>query len=141
MRGSGLYLKALLEGFDEIPDIPDEIRTHIQEQYRLHGIGWLQQQLAQQDAGALQHLDPHNPQRLMRALEVKWHTGKSIREFQKGSKRQLPWQIIKTGMDLPRAELYQRINQRVLNMVEAGLFEEAEQLYPYRHLTPPNGGV
>ncbi len=134
--GSGLYLKALLEGFDEIPDIPDEIRTHIQEQYRLHGIGWLQQQLAQQDAGALQHLDPHNPQRLMRALEVKWHTGKSIREFQKGSKRQLPWQIIKTGMDLPRAELYQRINQRVLNMVEAGLFEEAEQLYPYRHLTP-----
>lgn len=134
--GSGLYLKALLEGFDDIPDIPEEIRLRIQDAYQRYGIGWLQEQMARHDADTLQHLDAKNPQRLMRALEVKLHTGKSIREFQQGKKLRLPWRVIKTGMDLPRSELYRRIDQRVLHMVEAGLFEEAERLHPYRHLTP-----
>lgn len=134
--GSGLYLKALLEGFDDIPEIPSSLREEIRQQYRLHGLSWLQQQMAQHDADTLRQLDPQNPQRLMRALEVKMHTGKSIREFQKGAKMHLPWRIIKIGLNVPRPELYQRIDQRVLDMVAAGLFDEAEKLYPYRHLTP-----
>lgn len=134
--GSGLYLKALLEGFDDIPDVPEEIRAHIQHQYKLYGLTWLQEQMAEHDKETLQHLDVQNPQRLMRALEVRLHTGKSIREFQQGNRKQLPWKVVKIGLDLPRTELYQRINQRVMDMVEAGLFEEAERLYPYRNLTP-----
>ncbi len=134
--GSGLYLKALLEGFDDIPDVPEEIRAYIQHQYRLQGLDWLKEQMAEHDKETLQHLDAQNPQRLMRALEVRLHTGKSIREFQKGIRKELPWKVIRIGLDLPRTELYQRINHRVKEMIKAGLMEEAERLYPYRNLTP-----
>lgn len=134
--GSGLYIRALLEGFDDIPEIPDEVRGEIQRQYQLNGLSWLQQQMALHDEQALQQIDRHNPQRLMRALEVKLHTGKSIREFQTGKKKELPWSVVKIGLELPRKELYQRIDQRVISMVEHGLFGEAEQLFAHRHLTP-----
>ncbi|GIV37754.1 MAG: tRNA dimethylallyltransferase 1 [Cyclobacteriaceae bacterium] len=146
--GSGLYIKALLEGFDDIPEIPHHIRKEIQEEYHNKGLTWLQQELAVHDAEAWLHIDRNNPRRLMRALEVKRYTGKSIRHFQQGKKKNLPWQVNlplqvnlpwqvkKIALDWPRDVLYHRINQRVLDMVNNGLFGEAERLYPHRHLSP-----
>jgi tRNA dimethylallyltransferase len=133
--GSGLYLRALLHGFDEVPDIPAHIRGEIQRSYLEKGLGWLRDELRHHDVRALHALDPNNPQRLMRALEVVYATGKSLLDYQTGRKRNLPWTVIKIALEVPRAELYRRIDQRVRDMVEAGLFQEAEGLRPYRHLT------
>ncbi len=134
--GSGLYIKALLEGFDAIPEVPRHIRQELQHQYQQHGLTWLQRQMELHDSETLQHLDRNNPQRLMRALEVRLHTGRSIRTFQSGKKRNLPWRVCKIAPYWPRQVLYERINRRVMDMVRQGLFDEAKQLNPYRHLTP-----
>lgn len=130
--GSGLYIKALLEGFDEIPEVPDEIREEITERYKLEGLAWLQQTVQQLDPEQYAKLDRQNPARLMRALEVVKATGLSIGSFQKQNKRTLPFRVIKIGLELDRTELYNRIDERMDKMIEAGLFEEAERLYPHR---------
>jgi tRNA dimethylallyltransferase len=130
--GSGLYIKALLEGFDDIPEVPDEIRDELADRYARQGLGWLQAALKQTDPETFFTLDAQNPQRLLRALEVKLATGKSIREFQKNQKRQVPFRVIKLGLDVEREELYKRIDKRMDGMIEAGLFSEAEKLFPFR---------
>lgn len=130
--GSGLYAKALLEGFDDIPEVPDEIRDEISERYQKYGLTWLQQELEKRDPVCFDRVDQQNPARLSRALEVVWATGKSITSFQKKQKRILPFTVIKIGLELGRGELYRRIDERMDKMIEAGLFEEAEKLYPYR---------
>lgn len=130
--GSGLYVRALLEGFDDIPEVPDEIRDEIAERYQKHGLSWLQQELKKRDPICFDRVDQQNPARLSRALEVVWATGKSITSFQKKQKRVLPFTVIKIGLELERQELYRRIDERMDKMIEAGLFEEAEKLYPYR---------
>jgi tRNA dimethylallyltransferase len=130
--GSGLYIKAVCEGFDEIPEIPAHIRREIMQQYDVYGIRWLQQQMHVLDPELFKKLDQQNPHRLVRALEVKMGTGMSLAAFQKREKRKLDFAVIKLGLELPRAELYTRIDQRMENMIEAGLFEEAEGLYPFK---------
>jgi tRNA dimethylallyltransferase len=130
--GSGLYIQALLEGFDDIPEVPDEIRDEITERYEHEGLVWLQQTLQRLDPQHYPTMDQQNPARLMRALEVVLTTGKSISTFQKKQKRVLPFQVIKIGLELDRDVLYKRIDDRMDRMVEAGLFEEAKELYPYR---------
>lgn len=131
--GSGLYIKALLEGFDDIPEVPDNIREDITSHYRANGLEWLQVKLQELDPGHWQTVDQHNPARLMRALEVVMATGKSISSFQTKQKRQLPFQVIKIGLELEREFLYKRIDDRMDSMIENGLFEEAKALYPFRH--------
>jgi tRNA dimethylallyltransferase len=130
--GSGLYLKALLEGFDDIPEVPESIREELAARYAQHGLAWLQAKMEEVDPAGLAALDSKNPQRLLRALEVKLATGKSITGFQKKQKRHLPFRVIKIGLEVDRALLYQRINNRMDAIIEAGLFQEAESLYPYR---------
>lgn len=130
--GSGLYIKALLEGFDDIPEVPDEIREAISEKYKAHGLPWLQQEVQKLDPEYFGIADQQNPVRLSRALEVVLATGSSITSFQKRQKRVLPFKVIKIGLELEREELYRRIDERMDAMIEAGLFEEAEKLYPYR---------
>lgn len=130
--GSGLYVKALLEGFDDIPEVPDEIREELAARYAEHGLAWLQAKMKEVDPAGLAALDSKNPQRLLRALEVKLATGRSITAFQKKQKRHLPFRVIKIGLEVERALLYQRIDSRMDAMIEAGLFEEAKSLYPYR---------
>jgi tRNA dimethylallyltransferase len=131
--GSGLYVRALLEGFDDIPEIPDEIRGQLQEEYEKNGLIWLQAKITEIDPLYSRQIDLQNPQRLMRALEVKMATGQSIGSFQKREKRALPFRVIKIGLELVRTELYNRIEQRLDGMIETGLFAEAEQLYPFRN--------
>jgi len=132
--GSGLYVKALLEGFDDIPEIPDGLRDQLVEQYEQHGLPWLQQQLNELDPVHFQNIDQQNPVRLMRALEVRLATGKSISSFQQRAKRELPFKVIKIGLEVEREQLYRRIDERMDSMIAAGLFEEAQALYPLRAL-------
>lgn len=132
--GTGLYIKAFCEGMDEIPTVDESVRQELQEQYQQHGIKWLQQQLQQHDALFAEKGEMHNPQRMLRALEVLRSTGSSILQFRKGEKQQRNFNIIKIGLDLPREELYQRINNRVDVMMNEGLLQEAKEVYPLRHL-------
>lgn len=130
--GSGLYVRALLEGLDDIPEVPEGIRNEIINQYETNGLDWLQQEMKRLDPEYFQMIDQRNPARLIRALEVVKATGKSISAFQKRQKRENPYQVIKIGLDLERLFLYQRIDDRMDHMIQQGLFEEARALYPYR---------
>lgn len=129
--GTGLYIKAFCEGLDDMPPLSPEIRTGIQEQYQQNGLAWLQQQVQEQDPLFYSTGEIQNPQRLMRALEVKQATGQSIRTFQQQKKVARPFNIIKLGLELPKPELHARINARVDGMIKQGLKEEAEKLYPF----------
>lgn len=132
--GTGLYIKAFCEGLDEIPAIDETIRKNIREEYEAHGISWLQSAMQKEDPLYFEKGEIQNPQRLMRALEVKRGTGQSILFFQLKEKQQRDFNIIKIGVELPRPVLYERINQRVDNMMEEGLLEEVKSLQPYKHL-------
>lgn len=132
--GTGLYIKAFCEGMDEIPATDEALRNELQLNYQQHGIEWLQQQLQQYDPLFATKGEMQNPQRMLRALEVVRSTGGSIIAFRKGEKQQRNFNIIKIGLDLPREELYNRINYRVDVMMEEGLLKEAKEMYPLRHL-------
>lgn len=131
--GSGLYIRAVCEGLDEMPEVPRQVRENLAENYRQFGLAWLQDRLRELDPEAYASIDSKNPQRLMRALEVRMHSGRSILSFRSNKRREHDFCIIKIGLDLPRQELYKRIDARMDAMVAAGLFEEAARLYPLRH--------
>jgi tRNA dimethylallyltransferase len=130
--GTGLYIRAFCEGLDQIPAIEETIRNDIKKQYQDNGIEWLQQQLKEIDPLYAEKGEMQNPQRMMRALEVKAGTGQSIISFQSQQKKQRPFNIIKIGMELPRPVLYDRINRRVDIMMQDGLLEEAKTVLPFR---------
>ncbi len=132
--GSGLYVKALLEGFDDIPEVADEVRDQLIEEFEDKGLLWLQNKMRELDPDHFQKIDQKNPVRLMRALEIKISTGKSISSFQTLPKKEHPFTVIKIGLELDRVELYKRIDDRMDQMIALGLFEEATQLLPYRNL-------
>lgn len=131
--GTGLYIKAFCEGLDEIPAVDETIRQNISTGYTTRGLAWLQQQVQQHDPIYWQAGEIQNPQRLMRALEVKLGTGLSITSFQKKQPVKRPFNIIKIGIDLPRPQLYNNIDIRVDEMEHAGLVAEVQNLLPYRH--------
>jgi tRNA dimethylallyltransferase len=132
--GTGLYIKAFCEGLDEIPAVSSEIREMINSSYEAGGLSWLHNEVKEIDPDYYATGEIQNPQRLIRALEVKRSTGKSIRQFQEGEKQKRDFSIIKIGLDLPRPELYNRINQRVERMMQLGLLEEVNSLLPYQKL-------
>jgi tRNA dimethylallyltransferase len=132
--GTGLYIKAFCEGMDEIPAIDPLVRDSIAAQYREGGIEWLQNEARVQDPDYYATGEIQNPQRLMRALEVKLSTGRSIRSFQQGKKAARNFAVIKIGLDLPRETLYQHINHRVDDMIQQGLVEEVKSLIPFQSL-------
>ena len=131
--GTGLYIKAFAEGLDDIPAISINIRGEIMNSLEVNGLAWLQEQVIKHDPAFWQIVEQQNPQRLLRGLEVVLSTGKSITSFRKGGKKQRPFNIIKAGIDLPRPELNDRINNRVDTMIAAGLPAEVESLLPYQH--------
>ena len=131
--GTGLYIKAFSEGMDAIPAIDPAIRLQIQNDLSNNGLAWLQEQVEKLDPtywAAADLGEQQNAQRLSRALEVVLGTGQSILDFQQQQKKHRPFAIQKIGLEMPRAQLYDRINQRVLQMVEQGLEEEVRSLVP-----------
>lgn len=132
--GSGLFADAVTKGFDEIPEVAQEIRVRIQADYGEKGLDWLQAQVAEVDPEYFAQVDRQNPQRLMRALEVCLGTGLKFSSFRVKKQVLRPFGIIKIGLDRDREELYRRIDLRMDQMVEAGLFDEADALFGKRHL-------
>lgn len=132
--GTGLYIKALCEGVDDIPAIPESVRLKVNALYQTVGIAGLQEKLKLVDPVYFADGEIKNPQRVMRAIEVCLHTGKSIRYFQQGSAKPRPFRVCYLGMDVPREKLHQNINTRVDEMMQAGLLKEVEQLIPFRTL-------
>lgn len=132
--GTGLYIKAFAEGLDLIPPVDPSVRQFVTAQYEAHGLTWLQNEVVKNDPLFITRGDIENPRRLMRALEVKLGTGQSITTFQTDQRNIRDFQILQTGLELPRAQLYDRIDERVDKMLAAGLVAEARSLLPYRSL-------
>jgi len=132
--GSGLYVRALLEGFDEMPPVPDGLREQINKEYEANGLSWLQAHVKQVDPDYYEVVDIQNPHRLIRALELYRAWQKPMHELRKQKKLEHPFQIVKIGLELEREELYTRIDIRMDAMIEQGLFAEAEKFYPLRNL-------
>lgn len=133
--GTGLYIKAFLEGMDPIPDVSEDIRNDITEQYFQYGLNWLQDEVKKNDPIFYKTGEIQNPQRLMRALEVVKATGRSIMDFRKGEKAKRNFEVQKIALELPKELLHRNINTRVDQMVEDGLVEEVQSLYKFRHFT------
>jgi len=136
--GSGLFIKAVCEGFDEFPDPVPGLREKLNQELEDNGIGSLQEKLKISDPEYYDMVDLNNPQRVIRALEVSESTGKPFSSYHKSTINKRPFRIIKFGLDLPRADLYQRINRRVNTMLQHGLVEEAKSLLPHRRLNALN---
>ncbi len=136
--GSGLYVKAICEGFDELPPVDQEIRNKLNTLYNNKGITWLQEQLKTADPAYFAQVDINNPQRIIRALEVMESTGNKFSSYHTAETKNRSFNIIKIGLNLPRALLYERINIRVDDMIKQGLLDEVTALLPYRLLNALN---
>jgi tRNA dimethylallyltransferase len=132
--GTGLYIKALCEGLDEMPDTNPDINAQIETTYKEQGIIWLQQAIAAEDPEFYKTGEIHNPARMLRALAFVRTTGTSITQYRTRQPKVRPFSIVKVALDLPREVLYTRINKRVDIMLSQGLVAEVQALIPYRHL-------
>lgn len=132
--GTGLYIKAFCEGLDIIPFVDPEVRQRLSVAYNELGIVWLKEEIQKTDALFYAKGEMGNPQRMLRALEVKISSGKSVLEYHTAIKSPRSFSIRKIGLTLPRKELNTRIDMRVDMMMRNGLPEEAAVLYPYRSL-------
>jgi len=132
--GTGLWFHALNYGLDAIPEVPLSVREELQKILEIKGLQALQQELADKDPVYYRQADIHNPRRVIRALEVIRYTGKPFSAFRSGKPKERPFDSLWFGLDLPREHLYRKIEQRVYQMMEQGLEDEARHLYPYRQL-------
>ena len=129
--GTGLYIKAFCEGLDEIPSVDVSIRSKINSDYEEKGLAWLQEEIRMKDPDFYKVGEIQNPQRMLRALEVVESTGQSVLHFRKGNKTPRNFNIIKIGLDLPKEQLHQHINERVDRMIEDGLVKEVKGLQSF----------
>lgn len=132
--GSGLYIRALCEGMDDLPQADEALRRELEVRLATEGLEALAEQLRELDPTYFDVVDRSNPARVVRALEVCLQTGRPYSEQRTGVRRERPFRIIKIGVELPRDMLYDRINRRVDAMIAEGLEAEARKLYPYRAL-------
>lgn len=133
--GSGLYVKALCEGMDDLPQADDQLRARLTLRLADEGVAALAEELRRLDPVYWEIVDRNNPARVMRALEVCLQTGRPYSEQRTGQKRRRPFRIIKIGVDMPREQLYERIDRRVDMMMAEGLEQEARAMYLYRALS------
>ena len=133
--GSGFYIDAVCNGLDDFPPADPELRAGLSRRLKEEGVESLRTQLRSLDPESYATLDLANGQRIVRALEVCLMTGRPFSSFKTRPARQRPFTIEKIGVTRPRAELYARIDARVLRMMEEGLMQEVESLYPQRQLT------
>jgi len=136
--GSMLYVDAVCKGIDDQPDVDLQIREKLMRELEEKGIEHLRLQLKQLDETYYQQVDLKNPKRLIRALEVCLMTGKPYSSFRTETTKKRPFQILKIGLNMDREQLYDRINQRVDQMMQAGLEAEARSIYAHRHLNSLN---
>lgn len=136
--GSMLYIDAVCKGIDDIPTIDDTLRRELQELYQKEGLDPIRQQLKMLDPVFYDEVDLKNPKRVIHALEVCLMSGRPYSSLRSNPRKERPFRIVKVGFTRERAELYARINDRVDQMVNDGLIEEAKALYPMRHLNSLN---
>ena len=136
--GSMMYIDAVCNGLDDIPAVPGEVRREVSRQYQSKGLEWLQQEVQRLDSDYWQIVDRANPQRLMHCVEVSRTLGKPYSSCRTNSTKERPWRIVKVGLTRPRAELYERINKRVDEMIARGLEQEAREAIA-RYPDLPNG--
>jgi len=132
--GSGLYVRALCEGMDDLPQADEPLRRELERRLAEEGLGALAEELRELDPEYCRTADLNNPARVMRALEVCLQTHMPYSRQRTGERRPRPFEIVKIGIDLPRDVLYDRINRRVDRMLADGLEAEARALYLYREL-------
>ena len=132
--GSGLYIDAVCKGFDNFPTINPALRKELRKKYNEFGIIWLQEEVQKNDPEYYQIADIQNAHRLLRCLEVCLQSKKTFTFFRQQNTNMRPFNIKYIGLQMPREELYLRINQRVDNMMQEGLLEEVKALLPYQHL-------
>jgi tRNA dimethylallyltransferase len=130
--GSGLYIQAICEGIDDIPAVDPEIRKQLQERIKSEGLENLRFELKKLDPVSYRNMDLKNPNRILKALEISLMTGRPYSSFLTHGKKQRDFRILKIGLNLEREILYERINNRVDEMMERGLLEEVRSLLPVR---------
>ncbi|MCM1448915.1 MAG: tRNA (adenosine(37)-N6)-dimethylallyltransferase MiaA [Clostridiales bacterium] len=137
--GSMMYVDAVCNGIDDLPDVSDENRAAALKVYTDGGLEALIERLEVVDPGYLATApDLKNHKRLVHALEVSMQAGRPYSSLLTGNRVQRPFRIVKLGIEMPREVLFDRINRRVDAMMVAGLEEEARRVYPYRHLNSLN---
>lgn len=136
--GSMMYVDAICKGIDDIPTVDKETRELMLQKYAEEGLDHLCAELKLLDPEYYQIVDLKNPKRVIHALEICYMTGKSYTSFRTQSTKKRPFRIIKIGLTRERKELYERINRRVDEMLDAGLLEEVKAVYPYKELNSLN---
>lgn len=136
--GSMMYIDAVCKGIDDIPTIRPEIREEMMRRLELEGLEEMCNLLRKLDPEHWEIVDRKNPRRVLHALEICIQTGKTYTSFRANTTKERPFNIIKIGLNRDRNELYDRINQRVLNMIDEGMIKEALRVYPKRTLNSLN---
>ena len=136
--GSMMYIDAVCNGIDDIPNIREDIRNEMKRRLEDEGLDSLLEELSRLDPEHYAIVDRKNPRRILHALEICHQTGRTYTSFRTGEKRKRPFNIIKIGLNRDRDELYERINIRVLDMMEQGLEQEAWAMLPHRELNALN---
>lgn len=131
--GSMMYIDAVCNGIDDIPTVDDQTREWMKKRLEKEGLPSLVEELRQLDPEHWNYVDKNNPRRVVHALEICHMTGKTYTSFRKNEKKERPFRIVKIGLNRPREELYNRINQRVLSMIANGLEEEARNVFSFRN--------
>lgn len=132
--GSGLYIKALCEGMDDLPEVEPALRKRLAAELKQQGVDAMAERLRELDPTYYEVVDRKNPARVLRALEVCIGTGKPYSSLRTGERRRRPFNIVKIATDMERARLYERIDKRVDIMIEQGLEQEARSVYHLRDL-------
>jgi len=136
--GSMMYIDAFCNGIDDLPNVDVQVRNDLMQQLREEGIESIRRQLKQLDPDFYNQVDLKNPKRVIHAVEICIMTGKPYSQLRTNPKKERPFKIIKIGLDMDRSQLYERINTRVLQMMDNGLEKEAENLAQHQHLNALN---
>ena len=136
--GSMLYVDAVCKGIDDIPTVRDDIRSLLKQRLAIEGLPPLVEELRQLDPVHWEKVDRRNPRRVVHALEICIQTGRPYSSFLSEGSRTRPFRVVKIGLNVDRALLYERINQRTEQMLADGFSEEALRMIPYRHLNALN---
>ena len=136
--GSMMYIDAVCNGIDDIPTVKEDIRQQVKTDFERDGLDAMRRRLEQLDPEYYAIVDKNNPKRIIHAVEICMSTGKTYTSFRTNKKKERPFKIIKIGVTRERAELYDRIDKRVDEMIAAGLPDEAQRMYPHRGLNALN---